>query len=420
MAPVFSPAMGETVPDGGMPFDPGEDALDASLTDASQPRSTADAGILVLVDASADVGSLVLVDASPDGADAGASAAQPRAAAPCGDDLTFVGGAVAPNFGAGSGLEGARLDLEKVGQYAVLEQELKVPLQAEMRRVAGYEISIEAGDIEGTVYGPSLDQGKTVASQRFPLLVAGPGFGAGYRDYADIFRHFASYGIAVLGIQTRSSPTVPQHDKEALETSQAISWMLERSAFAAQLDAEKIATAGHSKGGKVAFFTAAIDPRVDIVFGWDPSNAGGPPCGLIADLTGLECNSLPVAPNCLAEKEGNERAAGILQYLHAETFVFGVPPDALTNPSPEHNSIHFYRGAPSPASLVYMNGGHPAWLTGGLGNLLGNANIVRVTKAVQTAKMLRVFYGATGLERYLPGGNYLSGQGSLIRQVATK
>ena len=50
----------------------------------------------------------------------------------------------------------------------------------------------------------------------------------------------------------------------------------------------------------------------------------------------------------------------------------------------------------------------------------GDPDIVRVTKAVQTAKLLRVFYGATGLDRYLPGGDYLEQRGSLIRQVASK
>jgi hypothetical protein len=177
---------------------------------------------------------------------------------------------------------------------------------------------------------------------------------------------------------------------------------------------------GHSKGGKVSFFAASLDPRIDIVFGWDPSNAGGPPCGAIAELAGSKCNLLPVAPNCLAEQEGDPRAAGILQLTHAESFVFGVPPDALTNPTPEHNALNFYRGAPSPASLVYFEGGHTAWLDSGGLSLLGNPEIIRITKAVQTAKLLRVFYGITTLDRFLPGGDYLRTQGAMVRQVASK
>jgi hypothetical protein len=52
--------------------------------------------------------------------------------------------------------------------------------------------------------------------------------------------------------------------------------------------------------------------------------------------------------------------------------------------------------------------------------LLANADVVRITKAVQTAKMLTVFYGASGLARYLPGGDYLTAQGALVREVARK
>jgi hypothetical protein len=72
------------------------------------------------------------------------------------------------------------------------------------------------------------------------------------------------------------------------------------------------------------------------------------------------------------------------------------------------------------ASLVYLEGGHASWVESGALGLGANADIIRVTKAVQTAKMLTVFYGATGLARYLPGGAYLAAQGTLVRQVASK
>ena len=36
------------------------------------------------------------------------------------------------------------------------------------------------------------------------------------------------------------------------------------------------------------------------------------------------------------------------------------------------------------------------------------------------AFMLRVFYGVTTLDRYLPGGDYLPAQGAVVRQVASK
>jgi Chlorophyllase len=346
-------------------------------------------------------------------------AGSPRAAAPCGTDLDFVGGEARPSFGALAGFDAGALDLERPGAFPVIEQKVGIPTTAETRAAAGYTIAVDAGQLAGTVYAPA--EGSTRASGRFPLMLAGAGFGAGYGDYAELHRHFASYGVVVLGLTTRGSSSTPLHDQEALETSQAITWMLEKSPFAASLDADKVALTGHSKGGKVAFFTAAIDPRVDVVFGWDPSNAGGPPCGAIADLAGVACNALPVAPSCLAQGDGTRQPEGVLHYSQAESFVFGVPPDSATNPTPEHNSLQFYRGALSPANLVYLSGSHASWLTNGGGALFGNTDVVRVTKAVQTAKLLTVFYGASGLDRYLPpNGAYFAAQGALIKQLATK
>jgi hypothetical protein len=354
------------------------------------------------------------------GAPDGGSSTLPTPAAPCDDDLSFVGGTVQPDVGPTSNLDDAARDLEQPGRFDIFERDVRVPLQAETRSVGGYAISITAGELSGTIYGPSDDGGKSLAAGRFPLVIGAPGFQAGYQDYAGFFRHFASHGFVVLGIQTRGGDAVPMHDQEAVETSQAISYMLTASAYREQVDPEKVAAVGHSKGGKVSFFAAALDARIDLVVGWDPSNAGGPPCGAIADLAGVDCNLLPVAPNCLAVQTDPDHAAGILQYMHAETLVFGVPPDALANPTPEHNSLNFYRGAPAPASLVYFEGSHTAWVEGGFFGLLANPDIIRVTKAVQTAKMLTLFQGATGLDRYLPGGAYLTAQRSLVRQVASK
>jgi dienelactone hydrolase len=346
----------------------------------------------------------------------------PEAAPACGDELDFVGGRVKPDWGNVPQSDETNVDPSKPGRFGVFEAEITLPLVAETRVGASYEISITAGELKGTVYAPAKGTGAAgrPAAGKFPLVVGAPGFQATYQDYAGYFRHFATHGFWVLGIQTRGSSTTAEHDKEALETSQAISWMLDQSPYADSLDPEQISLTGHSKGGKVSFFTAAIDPRVDLVVGWDPSNAGGPPCGPIADLAGTECNRFPVAPNCLAESAQNAKADGILQWMRAETLVFGAPADPLTNPTPEHNSLNFYRGAPSPAALVYFNAGHAAWIEGGVGGILGNAEVIRITKTVQTAKLLSVFKGVEQLENWLPGGAFLAEAAPLVTQVESK
>lgn len=339
----------------------------------------------------------------------------PKAAAPCDTDLAFVGGKVVPKLGTVAAQKSGS-DPSMPGKYKVIEQALKVPIAATMLTAAGYDISIEAGELEGTLYAPSEDGTSITKDKRFAMIVGGAGFGASYPDYKGYWTQFASHGIAVLGIATRGSSTEALHDKEALETSLAITWMTTKSEFKDNIDADKLGTVGHSKGGKVAFFAAAIDPRIDIVFGWDPSNAGGPPC-FIAGVLNAKCQGVPVAPNCGAV-DSEPMPEGILQHLHAESFVFGVPPDSL-NPAEEHNSLNFYRGAPSPADLVYFKGGHAAWVESGVAGLLGDADIVRVTKTVQTAKLLTFFYGATDLADYLPGGSYLEDEAK-VTMVETK
>jgi dienelactone hydrolase len=323
----------------------------------------------------------------------------PIAAKPCDDDLGFVGGEVIPDV---QPLPASRdlsaVDPAEPGSFQVFEKDVTIPITAEARSAAGYEINIEAGELSGTLYAPSND-GSSAAEGSFPLVIVLPGFQTSYSMYAGYAQHFASHGFVVVGVDTRSDAGAASHDREALEVSQTITWALETSELAGKIDPTKIATTGHSKGGKVSFFAAALDPRIDLAFGWDPSNAGGPPCFISAE----SCDALPVAPNCGAEEKMVPLAEGVMQYMHAETFVFGVPPDALVNPEEKHNAVHFYRGAPSPASLVMFDDGHVAWLS----PPAGNADVVRITKTVQTAKLLAAFYGGSDLLEYLPGGTYL-------------
>ena len=51
-----------------------------------------------------------------------------------------------------------------------------------------------------------------------------PGFSTSYTYYRPYSEHIASYGFAVMGIDTRYSSTVATHNKEAVEVSQAITW----------------------------------------------------------------------------------------------------------------------------------------------------------------------------------------------------
>jgi hypothetical protein len=175
------------------------------------------------------------------------------------------------------------------------------------------------------------------------------------------------------------------------------------SAFKQRIDATKIAVAGHSKGGKLAFFASALDARIDLVIGWDPVNGGGGPCEFDSN-----CNAMPVAPNCAV------MAHGIQHYMRAESLVSGEPPDPDLNPEASQNCVHFYRGAPSPAALILLATGHAAWTMG------ANApDVFRIAKATQLALLLQRFRNATGLDDYLPESAKLAAD-ALIKQQASK
>jgi len=336
-------------------------------------------------------GSMSDAGAVPDGGDTdgGREPALPVPVDPCSDDLDAQLGAIAPDFGApisGGAFTG---DPDDDGPFQVLDVEATI---------ANPDAAREA--LDATFYAPSSD-GAAVADGAHPLALVMHGFGTTHRFYEHFTRHLASHGILVLGITLPGSLTAA-HDKNAAEAIAAIDFALGDGAPQAvrgHADAERIAVLGHSLGGKIAFYAAALDARIDLVVGWDPSNAGGPPCFVDPD----SCNAFVVAPNCLADEPG------IVHQLHAETVVFRAAADGA-NPEPAHNAEHFYRGAPAPATLLDfdMNVLHGDFASEG-------AAVIPHTRRVQLAFLLTRLRGMTGLQAYLPGGDAIDDDDRLTR-----
>jgi dienelactone hydrolase len=241
------------------------------------------------------------------------------------------------------------------------------------------QIVVRAGRISGTAWVP---QGSAVHE----LVVMLPGFATSHSAYTAYAEHLASHGFVVVGVDTRSNLLMSSHDTEAVEVVRTLDWLLEDSPFKQRIDATKVAVAGHSKGGKLAFFAAALDARIDVVIGWDPVNGGGGPCAFDPN-----CNAMPVAPNCAV------MAQGIEQYMRAESLVIGAPPDPDLNPEASQNCVHFYRGAPSPAALIVLATSHAAWSAGA-----NEPDVFRITKAATLARLLQRFRNVAGLDDYLP------------------
>ncbi len=285
------------------------------------------------------------------------------------------------------------------GPYQIYEQGLQVPIVEEIYHFLDIDIEVAAGEINATIYYP--EAGGQLLDGPLPLVIVLQGFQGPYYWYESYSHHIASHGFAVMGLGTRTSMVAAAQHREAVEVMQAINWISESSDSPLQgrIDMTRIATAGHSVGGKVSFYAAALDNRIDLVIGWDPSNNGGPSCA-IGEMLNITCDAIPAAPNCQSGDPGIEH------FMAAESLVLGMPRDSSVNPDRHHNSIHFYRGAPSPALLVYMDSTHVSPLpleVGGI-TIMGSPTVVRINKSVQMSLLLKRFKGMTGagLDRWLP------------------
>lgn len=312
----------------------------------------------------------------------------PVPAAPCGTDLQVHNGTTVVDLGLVGSPGAYTFDPVGDGAYDTIVQNLQVDNPTAGR-----------GVIPVSIFAPSTD-GTTAAAGSYPLVLFFPGFGTSHTSYTHFTRKLASHGFIVIGASFPNTGFLDpaHHDLNALEGDAVISWALTTGPYADLIDATKIATMGHSQGGKIAFYVATLDPRVDMVIGLDPQNGGGPPCA-VAGTVGANCNAWPVAPNCRANDSGLE------SNLHAETLVFAAE-DKLITPDAHLRAIHFYRGAPSVAHLVHMPSvGHASWVT--------DTATSQVTRRVATSLLLTRFGGWTGLEQYLPEGTYLDGVASV-------
>ena len=130
---------------------------------------------------------------------------------------------------------------------------------------------------------PGAAQGRTLASTVFaptggpsprPLVVISPGFQMARTQYTSYAQHLASWGFVAILTTYAESGFFLDHARLAADVPKVIDWAIAQAPLA--VDAQRIATAGHSLGGKISVFAATLDPRIKAVVAWDPVDSNNP------------------------------------------------------------------------------------------------------------------------------------------------
>ncbi len=239
---------------------------------------------------------------------------------------------------------------------------------------------------------PGATQGRSLAATIYvpsggptprPLVILSPGFQMARTQYASYAQHLATWGFVAILTDYAESGFFVDHAKLAADVPAVIDWALAQSSLS--IDAAKIATAGHSLGGKISVFAATLDPRIKAVVGWDP----------------VDSNNPSVAP----EKMGS-LAAAVAVVGETTNGSGGGMPCAPT----ADNFTTFYAAAASPALALTVGGAdHMDWVDDPSCSLCGFCSpgtaapeLARtVTRRLDVAWLRRHLLGDTAMDPWL-------------------
>lgn len=226
-----------------------------------------------------------------------------------------------------------------------------------------------------------LPQGEGPWTGPAPVVLLMPGFSSRHTAWEDWGEHLASWGFAVAAFtfSANSFSDPADHERDAEEARAVLDWLDDFD-----VDHDRVAAAGHSKGGKIAFFAAALDERIDAVVGYDPVDAGGAPCFIDPDA----CHQWSVAPGSY---EGD---AGMMDGLAIPSLIFAAPA-GLANPAEHHASL-FFDGAPSPSTYALHPEALHAWWP-------GEDDVADVDLPMSVAFLASHLRGANGTDPWLHG-----------------
>lgn len=231
--------------------------------------------------------------------------------------------------------------LEEPGEYSVVSEKIVIPTGT----------TATDKTISAEIFTPSTKE----IPYAFVLFM--PGFGTSYSSYNKYLEHLASYGYLAVGMDfTGGGFTIDgEHDKKAKEALIAIDYV--QKLDNARYSSIPVYTAGHSMGGKIAFYAAAASSTISIdgMLTLDPVNAGGPPCFISPN----QCTNYPVAPNPATGQRGE-----LYKIKNGTASLIFRSEPTWTNPDEQFNAMHFFYGSDGngldavPGPALYYNLGN--------------------------------------------------------------
>ena len=240
---------------------------------------------------------------------------------------TFPERVTLPDLAAGTYTLLTFIDVDGSGPMAPSQADVQSRIEVTFPFATPIEINLDGESTEGLEIVEHLltREGRSIpivaylpeTSSALPLIVFTPGFQVASSSYTPMLERLANEGYNVVRADPPGTPFDVNHIEMATDIRAVIDWLLSAD-FASSIDGSKIATMGHSLGGKIALFNAARDSRVVATFAIDPVDGDPSPIpdpmarptlapdviseitgavGLVGELTNGE-SSNPFAPAC--------------------------------------------------------------------------------------------------------------------------
>ena len=173
----------------------------------------------------------------------------------------------------------AFIDVDNSGPMAATDADVQNRVEVSFPVSSNVVIDLDPVEIDGVEQvSDSVSRGTRVTpvtayipqgNEQVPMIVFTPGFQLQAIYYAPLLKALAQQGYLVLLADPPANIFDANHIEMAADVRAVIDWAL-ASSFSARIDEDKIATMGHSLGGKLALFNAAEDPRVGVTLALDP------------------------------------------------------------------------------------------------------------------------------------------------------